>query len=168
MTTNQNRSREQWTWRYSLVLSLLAVGLFGCEERKQLTDHQVNELLRLPAESASASRAIVEHDARSRAEWLALNGTLANELAEVGRRQEQLELRRLELSRQRRSDPIVAAAIEHLGSALLCCVPALMLLLIMRGRQNVSPDEEFCDFIVGQVADQQNQMKRINPTSKKS
>jgi hypothetical protein len=132
----------------------------GCSEPSRLTDRQVDELLRLPAETAQASRQLVEQDAKSRTEWLALHASMQAELAEIGRRQEQLEERRQELARQRRTDAVLAAAIQFGGAALLCLVPALITVLLLWPRQR-DESEELCEYLVETLALQQDQAKRL-------
>lgn len=151
---------DSYMRRIGWLVATSAMLLCGCTERRQLTDRQVDELLSLPAESAQASRELVEHDAASRQQWLALHSAMQAELAEIGRRQEDLEKRRQELARQKRTDPILAGAIQEFGSVLLCLLPALIIGLLLWPRHLDKPDE-LCEFLVETVAEQQSQVRRL-------
>ena len=160
----RSRASRLAPWR-ALLICLTTLIITGCNEPQRLTDRQVDELLRLPAETAQASRQLVEHDAKSRAEWLALHESMQAELAQIGRRQEELEARRQELARQRRTDAILAAAIEIGGACLLCVLPAAITALLLWPKKR-DESEELCDFLVEAVAEQHHHVRRLEAKNK--
>ncbi len=139
--------------RSQLVAALgLLLALIGCDSRRpNLSEQQVDELLSMPADATSASRQLVEHDAKSREALISLHADVQAEIAEIGRRQDQLDEDRKDLAAQRRSDPIIATTIEMVGLIAACLLPLIVVAMLLRPRQPLQDTDVVCDYLVREV-----------------
>ncbi len=113
-------------------LFLLVVLSVGCQtQQPTLSPKQVDELLGMSAQSAAASRELVEHDAKSRQAWLTLYGDLQTEVARIHRQQDQLEADRRALAQRQHITPVLAAAVEQLGFLAMCLLPVLVAIFLL-------------------------------------
>ena len=138
-----------------LILFAGALLVLGCEApQPQLTEHQVDELLSMPAQSAAASRELVEHDAQAREAWLALYADIQSEIVRIGQQQDRLEAERKALAAQRRIDPIVAVTIEQVGLLAACLLPLLVLALLLWPTRPQQDHDVVSDYLVETIIDQ--------------
>jgi len=98
-----------------LTILLFLVGLAlvsGCDDDK--------------AQVAEASRQLVEADAKSRTEIVALQRDLQQGQTELGRQRDQLEDDRREFADQRNRDPIIANTLTTVGTTIACLLPLVL------------------------------------------
>jgi len=115
-------------------------------ESAQRQAEQNRQMADLHKEIVEGTRQLVEADAKSREEMFTLQRDLLSERAEVDRQRDQLEADRQAIAARRRSDPIIAAAITHVGMVLACLLPLVLCwYLLKRG-----PGEER-DVLVGEL-----------------
>jgi hypothetical protein len=142
---------------HKLILMPVAVALMlaaiGCDEdeNKRLAEmaerhlerqsEQSRQVTELQREVAEGSRRLVEADAKSRQEMVALQRDVQVERTEVGRQRDLLEGERRELAAKRRVDPIIAAAITNVGLLLACLLPLAVCWLLLRRREEPADDQ---------------------------
>ena len=122
--------------------------ILGCDEKPDERINQANrelaarqaeqqkQFVQMQKELTEGSRKLVESDAKARAELVAVQQGLRSDQAELGRQRDALEIERKEIARTRYLDPIIAAAIEHVGIILACLLPlglGLYLLFTLTG-----------------------------------
>ena len=83
-------------------------------------------------EITKTSRALVEADAKSRAEFHELARDLQTERLGLNQQRESLDQEREELALARIRDPLIASAIVELGLAALCLLPLLVCIYVLR------------------------------------
>lgn len=130
-----------------ILMILPLVGLLltitGCEsdnERlarfaEQSVDQQAQQNKAVTAqqqEIAEATHALVAADTQSRADFAKLVGDLNDERQELNSQRDGLEAERRDIAAQRRSIPLVTGALEGLGLVLICCLPLLVALYVLR------------------------------------
>jgi hypothetical protein len=146
----------------------LGILLTGCDSpRPNLSEQQVDELLSMPADATAASRGLIEHDAKSREALISLHSDVQTELAEIGRRQDQLEQDRRSLAAQRRNDPIIATTIETVGLIAACLLPLVVLAILLRPRQPEPQTDAVCDYLVDEVLSSSEPARLGNRSSPK-
>ena len=119
-------------WRSPQMSKLLTILLFlvglalvsGCDDDK--------------AQVAEASRQLVEADAKSRTETVALQRDLQQGQTELGRQRDQLEDDRRGFADQRNRDPIIANTLTVVGTIIACLLP-LILGIYLAGAFAISP-----------------------------
>ena len=84
---------------------------------------RVAEASRLVAQSQER---LIEADAQSRAELIALQQDLRGDQVEVGRLRDNLEVERRQIAQQRRLDSATGAGLVTLGLLLVCLAPLLL------------------------------------------
>ena len=107
--------------------------------RQQEQTRRVTELQR---EIAQGARQLVEADAKARSELVSLQRDVQAERAEVGRQRDELESERLQLARQRRLDPIIAATITQCGLMLAAISPLFLCWRLLCEASVSTSDEE--------------------------
>ena len=83
-------------------------------------------------EIAKAARAVVEADARSRADFAALVGDLQGQRKQVDAQRDALERERRLIAARRFRDPLIATAIQDLGLLCLCSLPLVVAVYVLR------------------------------------
>jgi hypothetical protein len=122
-----------------LVIVLLMSGCQSNDERlvEMAKEHeksraeQSQQMARMQQEVAEGSRRLVEADAKAREELTAMQHELRGDQADIGHQHNQLETERREIATQRNRDPIVAAAIMHVGLVLACLLPLLVCVYVL-------------------------------------
>jgi hypothetical protein len=113
-----------------LTTLLFLVGLAlvsGCDDDK--------------AQVAEASRQLVEADAKSRTEIVALQRDLQQGQTELGRQRDQLEDDRRGFADQRNRDPIIANTLTVVGTTIACLLPLVLGIYLARGLRDSSQIE---------------------------
>ena len=120
------------------ITAMLMLAVTGCEEDEnarllEMADRhmksqaeQNKQMTELQREVVKGSRQLVEADARSREEMIALQRDVQAERAEVGHQRDALEEDRRALAASRYLDPIVATAITNTGLILACLLPLVL------------------------------------------
>ena len=147
------------------ALTLLAV--IGCSPAPDLRDQRLadfarqsteqqarqNEALARQSQSvveesaklAQAAQQLVESDAKSRADMIAAQERLTNQLdqqrAVVDSGREQLEQERKQIATQRHRDPIVAASIQTVGLIVAALLPLIICVYVIRQMSRTEPDD---------------------------
>ena len=109
----------------------------GCESRDERLARQAAESMQRQAdqnkqmaelhqEVAQGARKLVEANAEARGEFVAMQGELQEQQAEVGRQRDQLEEDRRTWAAYRRSDPMIASAITTTGLVIACVLPLVV------------------------------------------
>ena len=96
------------------------------EEHARRQAAQSQQMAELQREVAEGAKELVEADARARGKIIALERDIQTERAEVGQQRDQLEEDRRDLAAQRKTDPIVAAAITQVGMLVACILPLVL------------------------------------------
>ena len=125
-----------------LTILLFLVGLAlvaSCEDEK--------------AKLAEASRQLVEADAKSRTETIALQRDLQQGQTELGRQRDQLEDDRRGFADQRNRDPIVANTLTVVGTIIACLLPLILGIYLARGlRDSSQVDSSLAEILVDEIA----------------
>jgi hypothetical protein len=136
-----------------LLISLFAIG--GCEDGQAARDQrlnaanqsalqaqrQQNELVAAQSKAladnsqqiTAAAQAVLSHEHQIREQ-------LGQQQARIDTGRSELEQERQAIARQRARDPIIAAALQQTGTALLCLLPLLLAFLALRQMQSQEPD----------------------------
>jgi len=147
------------------ALTLLAV--IGCSPAPDMRDQRLADLARQSTEQqarqnealtrqsqsvveesaklAQAAQQLVESDAKSRADMIAAQERLTNQLdqqrAVVDSGREQLEQERKQIATQRHRDPIVAASIQTVGLIVAALLPLIICVYVIRQMSRTEPDD---------------------------
>ena len=150
------------TLRTSMTAVFLALLIAGCDSRddrlvrlavdssKQQAD-QNRQMAALQQEVAAGARSLVAADAKSREELIHLQRALETEQSEIGRQRDRLETERREIASQRRTDPIVAAAITNVGLVLACLLPLVLCWYLLRRDPDGDADQAVCELLVEEL-----------------
>lgn len=129
--------------RYLFLFLMLALAVVGCddEEKKQRTwqQEQVDQLQRQSQENSAASRALVEADAESRRQFVALEQSVQAERRELAGQYSALEADRKEVAAARERVPLLATAFQGLA-ALALGTAALWVCSRILGRLSTDDD----------------------------
>lgn len=129
--------------RYLFLLLILTLSVVGCdnEEKKLRTwqQEQVDQLQRQSQENSGASRALVEADAESRRQFVALEQSVQAERRELSGQYSALEADRKEVAAARERVPLLATAFQGLA-ALALGAAALWVCSRMLGRLSTDDD----------------------------
>ena len=127
--------------RWAAVI-LAARAPLGCSEDARLVrvaeeaaDRQAGqnrEMAQLNREVAEGTKRLVEAEAQSRKEVIALQQDLRADQADVHRARDRLEVERKQIAAQRHRDPIIANAITGVGLLLACLTPLLLCWYLLR------------------------------------
>ncbi|HTN75333.1 MAG TPA: hypothetical protein VL096_08805, partial [Pirellulaceae bacterium] len=107
------------------------------------------EANRLMAESHEQ---LLEADAQSRTELIALQQDLRSDQAEVGRLRDGLEAERREISRERRTDSATGAGLVTLGIMIVCLSPLLLAAASLLGLFSEPKDAEIGVVLVDKLS----------------
>lgn len=112
---------------------------------------QNQQMATLQQEVAAGSRRLVELDGQSRQEFLSISHDLQQQSQQVANERDELEAERKELAQERRSAPVVAAAITTAGLICACVLPLLLSVLLLRPPS--APEMEgLVDLLVDELA----------------
>ncbi|REK48392.1 MAG: hypothetical protein DWQ46_02355 [Planctomycetota bacterium] len=132
---------------------MLIVTAIGCDENEnqRLADmaerhlrnqaEQNRRMADLQKEVAEGARRLVEADAQARKEMVVLQ-------REVGRQRDALEAERRDLAAKRRLDPLLAAAITHIGLLLVCLLPLLLCWHLLRRPAEPTDDRAVAELLL--------------------
>jgi len=137
---------------------------------KQMVSEQqaVSRSLLSQSEQLSvAAKELVASDAVARAELIAANSELQagiqEERHEVNRMRDELVSEQRAIAMQRHRDPIVAAAIQHVGIALVCIMPLAVCWLVIRGAYHAPVTRETCEILLLEFCGQTNRFGQPSP-----
>ena len=143
---------------------LLLVAATGCRESnddrlvEMAQEHvarqaeQNRQMAELHEELAEGSRQLVEADARAREELVVLQHDLRADQAEIGHQRDQLEAERRQIAEQRCRDPLIAAAIVHIGLVLACLLPlAFGVYALWSLRRRGDSDDALVELLIEEV-----------------
>lgn len=145
-----------------ILLGMLASMIAGCShpdhrlvEQSRLASEQQaqqnQQMATLQQEVAAGSRRLVELDGQARQEFLSMSHELQQQAQQVANERDELEAERKELAQERRTSPIVAAAITSAGLIFACALPLLLSALLLR--PSSAPDvEALVDVLVDELA----------------
>ena len=136
----------------ALVVISFTIVILGCEsddERlarfaAQSVDQQARQnkdAAEQHLEIAKTARALVDADARSRADFAKLADGLLVERQELARQRDALEADRRAIASQRARDPVIAAAIGNVAVLGVCLLPLLVALYVLRSISSNAGDE---------------------------
>jgi hypothetical protein len=130
-----------------LMLGALLAVLSGCDEDER------QRVSRSQAEVAEASRQLVQADAKSRGEIVALQRDLQQGQVELGGQRDQLENDRRQYADQRNRDPIVANTILDVGMILACLLPLILCIVLVLGlRDRTQTESTLAEILVEEIA----------------
>ena len=135
-----------------MILIPVILAIAGCESSdhrlarmaEETTREQAQQNERLAEqhhEIAQASRQLIEAGAESRAEFHELTQDLHAERSEVGRQRDRLEDERKQLATARQRDPLIASAVLQIGLGLLCLLPLLVCVYVLRAVTSGTTDD---------------------------
>ena len=135
-----------------MIVIMMMLVIAGCESSdhrlarmaEATTREQAQQNERLAEqhhEIAQASRQLIEADAQVRAEFHELTQDLNAERLEITRQRDRLEDERKQLAAARQRDPVIASAILQIGVGLLCLLPLLVCIYVLRAVTQGSGDE---------------------------
>ena len=109
---------------------------------------QSKQIIELHREVAEGSRQLVEADAKARQEIVGMHRDFQTERSEIGRQRDELEDDRRYFAAQRRSDPIIAAAIANVGLILACVLPLVLCWYLLHRRVEPADDQEVIEVLL--------------------
>ena len=116
---------------------------------------RTKQMARQSQQVAEASKQLVQADAQARQELIAaqtqLQEGLQTERGSLDRQHEDLEAERKQIAAQRHRDPIVAAAIMHIGVLLACLLPLVVCIYLLRTLKDSEPEGELCNLLVEEL-----------------
>lgn len=86
---------------------------------------------------------------------LGMQESLHGEREELGRQRDQLEQDRRTWDARQRLDPIIAAAVEHSGLLLACCLPLLLVAVLLWPRRANEVDDGVSDLLIEEITSEQ-------------
>lgn len=150
---------------------ILAIGCKPSDERlielsQQSLARQAEQneaMARQTEQIAEASKQLVQADAKARQELIAaqsqLHEKLQAERSSLDRQHEALETERKQLAAQRQRDPILAAAIMHLGILLACLLPLVVCIFLLRAVKDSPSEGELCAILVDELVAPDSQLR---------
>lgn len=149
---------EKRILRITLALILLTGASCSSDENSHLAELATRQLDRqaeqnqrmaeLQQEVASGSRELVEADARSRQEMVALQREMQTERNEIGHQRDQLEAERREIADRRNRDPIIAAAITRVAMVVVSLLPLLICWLLLSQKIEPADDQQMTELLL--------------------
>ena len=122
-----------------LLFLVVLVPVSGCDDDK--------------AQVGEASRQLVEADAKSRTEIVALQRDLQQGQTELGRQRDQLEDDRRGFADQRNRDPIIANTLTTVGTTIACLLPLVLGIYLARGLRDPSQvDSTLTEILIEEIA----------------
>lgn len=151
-------------WIVATTLLTVHVGCSSPDERLiQLSEQnaarqadQNQQMARHSQQVIDSSRELVAADARARAELIRsqqqLQSGVQAERASLDRQHEELDAERRSLAAARHRDPIVAAAMASVTALLLCALPLIVCVYLLKAMQYESPDSALAELLVEEMA----------------
>ena len=103
-------------------------------------------------EVARTARALVEADTKSRADFGRFASELHAERQEIASQRHALESERVQLATQRIREPVIAGAIQTLGILVVCALPLVVALYVLRAVSSNAADEAaLSELLVGEI-----------------
>ena len=144
----------------AVLVMLLTAGCGSRDDRlvRLATDNahqqaeQNRQMAELQKEVATGTRTLVEADAQSREALIRLQHDLQTAQAEIGHARDRLEAERREIAAQRRTDPVIAAAITDIGLVLAALLPLVICWCLLRQRADADADQAVCELLVEELA----------------
>ena len=128
------------------LAALTIASLCGCGDNARLArmaetaaDRQADqnkEMVTLNREVAEGTKLLVEADANSREDFVALQRDIQTEQAEVGQQRDQLESERREIAGERLRESMLAPIIANLGPLLVCALVLVFCTWLVSGLQS--------------------------------
>jgi len=120
-------------WLFT-AMTIVTIGCDSQDERVaqlaiQSAERQAGQnaqMAQLQQEVAAGTRSLVEANAQSRQELLAMHRDLQGERLDVGRERDHLEAERQALAEERQTAPLIAEALTNLGLILACLLPLVV------------------------------------------
>lgn len=166
-----------------LLSVMLAIMIVGCShpdhrlvEQSRLASEQQaqqnfqqsqqnQQMATLQQEVAAGSRRLVELEGQARQEFLSMSHELQQQSQQVASERDELEAERKVLAQERRTSPIVAAAITSAGLIFACSLLLLLCALLLR--PSSAPDvEALVDVLVDELASPLPQLPASAPTAR--
>lgn len=146
-----------------IPLMLIAmVPAIGCDKDKRLVEfakeadqrqaEQNHEIAKQNHEIAAATKQLVEADAKSRQELVALERDLQTERATIGEQRDHLEAERRELASQRRRESLLAQVLAGGVTLLACLLPLVLCWYLLHGLRSQNQDEALGELLVMELA----------------
>lgn len=164
-------------YRRIVAACMLVAGLMlaGCSQDERLAEfaqqatheqaqqnERVAEANRLVAESHER---LIEADARSRTELVALQQDLRSDQAEVGRLRDELEVERREIVDERRTDSATGSGLVALAVMIACLSPLLLGAAALFGLFTEPKDTEISFVLADELARTQHEMLPSAPST---
>jgi hypothetical protein len=137
---------------------------------KQMVSEQqaANRSLQSQSEQLStAAKELVASDALARAELISagsqLHEGISQERHEVNRMRDELVSEQRAIASQRNRDPMVAAAIQHVGIAMVCIMPLAVCWLVIRGAHDAPVTRETTELLLLELSGQTNRFGPRRP-----
>jgi hypothetical protein len=128
------------------LAALTIASLCGCGDDARLArmaetaaDRQADqnkEMVTLNREVAEGTKLLVEADANSREDFVALQRDIQTEQAEIGQQRDQLESERREIAGERLRESILAPILANLGPLLVCALVLVFCTWLVSGLQS--------------------------------
>ncbi|TWU62517.1 hypothetical protein [Crateriforma conspicua] len=124
-----------------LTLSLLAMGSIGClDEPSGLTQSQVDSVLDVQASVVDERQ------------------TLLRQTDDLNARRDELEADRRRWDERERSDPIIAQAIGGSVALLACCLPLILIGLLLWPKPGEPAEGAICDALIDDLSQDSPQL----------
>ena len=142
------------------VAAVMILTAIGCDEDPnrhlaEMTEKYIErqaaqgrQMAELQHEVAKGARRLVEADAETREDMVALQREVQGELAELGRQRDLLEDERRQLATSRYRDPIIAAAVTDIGFTLACLLPLVVCWYFLHGRVEPADDQAVVEVLL--------------------
>jgi hypothetical protein len=149
--------------RALLVLVLLATGCSSRDDRlidlsQKSTERQAeqNRLVETnDRQVIEATNRLVEADAKSRTENLALHRQIEVERADVNQQRDALEQERRQIAAERNRDPIIAESIQLAAGLIAAVLPLLVCLYLLRGLFDKPDQDALAELLVEDLVSRQ-------------
>ena len=151
--------------RLVLLIALLLAAA-GCEDDKRVVElareaadrqaEQNRQMGRQTEEIATATRELIEADARSRQEMVALHRELQNEQAVVARQRDALETERRELARARQRESLLIPVLQGGGGVLVVVAALVFCAFLLAGlRRHEETSEALSELLIQELSAEQ-------------
>jgi hypothetical protein len=140
-----------------LILILLLVPILGCDEEKLAKmanensarqAEQNREMAKLNQHVAEGTKRLVEADAAARKDLIQVQQKLDQQRQEIHAEQKQL-------AEQRHRDPIIANSILGIVVLLVCALPVVLGIYILRATSQQGPEDGLAELLVMELASDQ-------------
>ena len=130
-----------------MMFGILFVAFVGCD------DEERQRVSRSQAQVAETSRELVQADAKTRGEIVALQRDVEKGQADLGRQRDQLESDRRQYADHRTRDPIIANVLLDVGVILACLLPLVLCIVLVRSlRDPQETDSTLTEILVEEIA----------------